>query len=372
MLTTFDRYLIQRYLHAFIVLFVSMLGLFVVIDGFTNVDAFQEGQESTRETLLWMGQYYGFQAIQFFDLTAPILSVLAMMIVFALLHKNSELHPVLAAGVPVYRLALPVMFGTLIVNGVVFANQELVIPAVSHHLQAARTEEKRDARPVEPLYDKSQIHIRGKNLSLEDRRLEKAEFILPVTPKIVREMTALKADEAIYFPKSESRPGGWLLRNVDPPYERIPFAEEGPHYVRRTQRAEDVFVLSDVGVNQLTNRSKNFRYLSTPQLIDRIRNPSTGLMSIRGPSLYFHSRLVRPLLGVLAVFVVVPLVLRRESRSLVANMALCGLVMGLLYGCGEVFRYLAHAHVIAPDLAAWSPAILTGGLGAWLSEVAQT
>jgi len=40
--TTFDRYLISRYLQIFLILFVSVFGLYVVIDGFSNVDEFQE------------------------------------------------------------------------------------------------------------------------------------------------------------------------------------------------------------------------------------------------------------------------------------------------------------------------------------------
>lgn len=372
MLTTFDRYLIGRYLYAFAVLFITTLGLYVVIDGFTNVDAFQMGQDSAADVLRWMAQYYGFQSIQFFSLTAPILSVLAMMIVFALLHKNSELQPVLAAGIPVYRLALPVLLGTAIVGVVTLVNQEVIIPRISHHLQGAREQEKTTARPVEPLYDNSQIHIRGRNLNLEERRLEDAEFILPTTPKLVREMTPLKAAEAIHFPATADREAGWLLRDAQPSYEQLPLTEDGKKVVRRTNRPKDVFVMSSVTIDQLTNRSKNYRYLSTPQLVERIRNPTTGFLSLRGQTLYFHNRIVRPLVGMLSVFIVVPLVLRRESRSLVANMALCGVVVGLLYGCGELFQYLSHARLIPPDLAAWTPAILTSALAAWLSELAQT
>ena len=46
--TTFDRYLIARYLQIFVILFVSMFGLFVVIDGFSNVDEFQEHSPRAR------------------------------------------------------------------------------------------------------------------------------------------------------------------------------------------------------------------------------------------------------------------------------------------------------------------------------------
>lgn len=371
MLTTFDRYLFRRYLQAVLILFVSTYGLYVVIDGFTNVDAFQQGNPTTAEVLQWVGTYYGFQAIPFFDRVLPFVSAVAIMITFALLRKQNELYPLLAAGIPVYRLTVPVMFGVVLVNVVALVNQEYVMPRFAYDLQADRTEKKRNAAAVEPLYDKARIYIGGKKLSLKQRRLEEAEFILPV-PHLVGELTSLKAPEAVYFPAQKDRPSGWLLRNVHPRYDDIPLTEAGRQYVRRTNRPEDLFVLSEVSIDELTNRSKNYQYLSTPQLLARIRHPSTGLISVRGQMLYFHTRLVRPLLGVLALFVVIPLVLRRESRSLVVNMALCAVVLGGLYGIGQFCQYLGYARLLTPDLAAWLPVIISGILAGWLRDVAQS
>ncbi|MFQ5733281.1 MAG: LptF/LptG family permease [Planctomycetaceae bacterium] len=370
MLTTFDRYLIKCYLSAFAILFVSTFGLFVVIDGFTNVDAFQQGKEGTAEVLRWMAAYYGIQSIEFFDLVAPVLSVVAMMVVLALLQKNSELHPILAAGVPVYRLVLPILAGAMVVSSVVVLNQEFVIPRLGHKLQSHRTEQQTE-RSVEPLYDfKTRIHIDGKRLNLDENRLSEAEFILPAN--LATELTALKAPRATYLEKSGERPRGWLLRNVQPSYDRVLLTEEGKKLVRRTNTPGDVFIITDVSIDQLSNRSKNFRFLSTRQLVQRIRNPSTGLNSIRSQTLFFHRRLVRPLLNVLAAFIVLPLVLRKESHSLVGNIALCALVMSTMYGAGYLFSYLGQVNFMPADLAAWSPAFISGGVGAWLSGVVQS
>jgi lipopolysaccharide export system permease protein len=370
-LTTFDRYLIKRYLHAFVILFVSTYGLFVVIDGFTNVDAFQEGKDSAADVLRWMGEYYGFQAIEFFDRIAAILSVIAMMVVFALLQKNSELQPILAAGVPVYRLVLPIALGAVVVNGVVICNEEFVIPRVAHRLQANRTEEKQ-THSVEPRYDyKTRIHIDGKSLNLEQNVIQQAEFILP-PPDLAKELTALTGDDAVYLDEADGRPAGWLLRGCPKQFEQLPLTDAGGRYVLRTSSPTELFIVSDVSIDQLSNRSRNYRYLSTVQLVRRIRNPSTGLSGIRTQRAYFHTRLVRPLLNVISVFIVIPLVLRRESRSLIVNMALCTLLLAVLYGVTLLFGYLGEKHLLAPDFAAWCPAILSAAAGAWLSDVVQT
>ncbi len=49
--TTFDRYLIARYLQIFVILYLSVFGLFVVIDGFSNVDEFQDHSTTHVELL---------------------------------------------------------------------------------------------------------------------------------------------------------------------------------------------------------------------------------------------------------------------------------------------------------------------------------
>lgn len=372
MLTTFDRYLLKRYLHAFVILFVSTYGLFVVIDGFTNVDAFQEGKDAAGDVLRWMAEYYWFQAIDFFDRIAAILSVIAMMVVFALLQKNGELQPLLAAGVPVYRLVLPIALGAAVVNGMVVCNEELVIPRVAPQLQANRTEERQDQHAVEPRYDyKTRIHIDGKSLNLEQKRINQAEFILP-PPDVATELTALKGEDAVYLNAAADRPSGWLLRNCQLKFGDLPLTKMGRKYVLRTSSPTEMFIVSDVSIDQLSNRSRNFRYLSTPQLVERIRNPSTGLAGIRSQRAFFHLRLVRPLLNVMSVFIVIPLVLRRESRSLIINMALCTLLLGVLYGVTQMFVYLGEKNLLAPDFAAWLPAMITAAAGAWLSDVVQT
>jgi len=106
-----------------------------------------------------------------------------------------------------------------------------------------------------------------------------------------------------------------------------------------------------VGQNEVLTL-QNYRYLSTPQLLLRIQNPSTGLISVRSQMLFFHKRLVRTLISLIAVILVVPLILRRESRSLVANMAVCALVRGMLYGVKYLFGYLGQVNIITLDLAA--------------------
>ena len=83
MFTTFDRYLLGRMLHTFGVFLVATYGLYIVIDLFTNIDAFQlvaqraadraalsGGAEWSDQAVFWdmskrIGMYYSFRLSEF-------------------------------------------------------------------------------------------------------------------------------------------------------------------------------------------------------------------------------------------------------------------------------------------------------------------
>lgn len=370
--TTFDRYLLRRYLHVFAILMVSVYGLFVVIDGFTNIDEFQQVSDDALAIIQMMCRYYAYQFSAFFDMVGAILSAVAVIVVFGLLQKNSEIAPILAAGVPTFRLVRPFLLGTILVNCLILANQEFLIPRIAHVLQADRTQSGDAGKTVEPIYDyETHIRIDGKELFVEDQRLDGANFVLPV-PEVAFDLTTLNAQEATFHKKSGDQPAGWHLKNVTPPFAELTLTTVGQRIVLPRENPDDVFVVTDISFDQLSNRNTAYKYVGTQELIRRIRNPAFGTASVRGQIIHLHSRLVTPIANVLCIFVAVPLILRKESRGLVTNMAICAGVLGGIYGLTEGFLYCGRVNWIPADLAAWCSPILTGSLGAWLHEITQT
>ncbi|MGH7200065.1 MAG: LptF/LptG family permease [Planctomycetaceae bacterium] len=371
MFTTFDRYLLRRFLAVFVILFLSTYGLFVVIDGFTNVDGFQEGADGAGQVMSRMAAYYAYQASLFLNMIGAILAEISVMVVFTLLVRGSELHPILASGVPTYRLLAPVLAGVMFVTLAMMANQELVMPRIAHELQAPRDQDKKGAHEVEPIYDAALILIGGKELFPLERKMIDAEFVLPV-PTIVGDLTNLKAAEAEYREETAERPGGWILRNVTPRFDEIDLTDTGRQIVLCDGNPSEVFVVTDVSYDLLYNRNRGYKFVSTPELVERIRNPSTGTAPVRGQLLHLHTRLTQPLLNLSVALCAVPLIVRRESRSLVGNLAACTGVMGVLLAVLQGFLYLGSVNLLNPDLAAWAPVIVCGTLAAYLTGVVQT
>jgi lipopolysaccharide export system permease protein len=370
---TFDRYLLSRYFHIFVVFFIAAMGLYVVADGFTNLDGFQQaaGEQGTLKLLALMGKHYVYHSSLIFELAGPTLAVMSAMCALALSLKHGEVHPLLAAGVPLYRLSLPFVFGVLCINGAMTANQEWVLPRIAPHLQIAHGETASDAQGIEPAWDsRMTVFVSGQKLFLDRRMIQKAAFRL--RDPLVQEQVTVLAEEATWIPEHKGRAAGWMLTHAKPRFEDLKVTAEGQQIVLPQQAPDSVFICSDLSFDQLYNRSTSYRYLSTQQLIWRIRRPSAGLSVRRAQLMSLHERLTRPILTLIGIFLVMPLIARRERMSLVTNVAVCMATVGLVYAAAQGMLMLGSTGWLRPELCTWLPLGAGGVLCAWLSPLART
>ena len=373
-MTTIDRYLLGRFWHVFGIGYVATVGLFVVFDGFTNIDAFQDrsGGGSSLTVLARMAEFYSYQSLVMFEMVGPILTVIATMVVFSLLVKNRELHPMLSAGVPSARLVFPMLIGALVVNGLLMFNQEVLLPAVADELLKPIGSGSQDTQRVYVRRDfSSHIEVSGEGLILADHKLLHPEFLLPA-PDINSEIITLRAEHAIYHRKTKHRPAGWHLKQATPEFAQLRLTTPGQKVVLPLSEPDELFVVTDVGSEQLSGMTSAYRYQSSWELVERLRNPSFSTMTARSQVLHLHERMTRPLGNLLAVCLAVPLVLRRESFSIITNLAVCCGAMLFLMALAQMSNYLGRIHWLPLDFAVWLPLIVCGGMVAWFSDRMQT
>lgn len=373
MFTTFDRYLFDRFIYAFVALFIASVGLFAVVDGFMNLDAFQKevGENGSVALLLSMGRHYLIHSAVLFDLLGPTACVLAVLTTMGLLMKHGELHPLLAAGVPTYRLAVPFVAGVLVVNVLMIANQEYIIPRVAAELQGNHGSAADDSQSVDAQYDpQTWIYTSASGLRLQDRTLTRPEFLL--TALHSEETCKLTGESARFFPAAGKRPAGWLIRKPQPLFDSLRLTDEGRKTVFRHPQSGGIFIVSGLTADQLYNRGGGYRYLTTPELIQRIRLPAGSLSSSRAYVMHLHSRFTRPIITLIGVFLVLPLIARREKMSLVRNVAVCMATLGIVYGACLGGQLLGQSLILKPEIAAWAPLMFGGSLCAWFTGVVRT
>jgi lipopolysaccharide export system permease protein len=125
-----DRYLGRAQLHAFVVVFVSLMGLYFVFDAFTNMDEFGAYAQKAGGLARVLAAYYGPRVLWFFDATSPIISLASAMFALSWLERHNELTALLAAGVTRWRIARPVLVFSAVVAVLAAANREFVLPGI--------------------------------------------------------------------------------------------------------------------------------------------------------------------------------------------------------------------------------------------------
>ncbi len=373
---TFDRYLLRSFAHVFAACFLSLFGLMVIIDVLENLDDFLARNAEQGSGPFGLAQsivsFYGVQSIFFLDRAGPALLVISVMVVLILFQRSGELHPLLAAGVPMYRILLPIMGAAAAVSGALSLNQEYVIPQFAHAAFAARGGGDSARVRVESIYDNaSRISIDGRNLRMAEKTIEQAIFILP-GKSIAFDLTILNAEKAVHCPATAKHKAGWKLTGVKPRYRDLQLTEAGLTIVHPGDADDEVFVVTAVTCDQLYKRGSSYALLSTAELMDRIHSPAFGPETVHRLIVHLHGRFVQPLLNVITVLLIIPLMVRRESTGLVVDSALCAVVLAAFFGTVYGAAYLGQTHLVPPDMAAWIPVVFGGSLSAWYSGVVRT
>lgn len=371
-MTILDRYLLKRFVQVYLIAFISLYGLYVVVETFTNADDFLNGEGGPLVMLREIAVYFSYRISYMFDKIGGILTVMSAMVTLSLLLRHGELNPVLSAGVPTYRLIIPILWGALFVSVCMGANRELLIPRIAGQLQMSPGANKTTNDDLEPTLDvASLIHISGKRLNFANQSIELADFGLPPAKVTEERLITLHAKQALWKPNEYRRPG-WLLKGVDTDFSRLNLTKFGRTVVYAGQSPQDVFIATDVGFDRLYNRDRNFELLSTFDLMRRMRSHSFTRVSIRKQSLHLHSRIIRPVLDLLMVVLGLPLIIRRGAAGLITNLAFCSLALGGVFAIDQGCAYLGAANMMAPDLAAWIPVIVAGTASAWVSGFIRT
>ena len=364
-MATFDRYLLRIFLKVLLVCFVSMTGLFIVIDAFNNLDEFLSygRQEGSLASVLF--DYYSARVPWFFDRTAGLLALIAAMFAVTWLQRTQELTALLAAGIPKSRIIRMLVAAAVVVSLLGAFNRELVIPALRERLSRNAQDWKgTNARRLEPMRDnQAGLLIHGRYTYASQQRIELPNLLFdrPV-PGFGQK---LMAKDAFYRAPEGDRPGGYLLVDVQAPddIDKLPsLLVEGRPVVLSSSdtpwlKPGECFVASNIDFEQLAGGGSWRRLSSTPELIAGLRNPSLdfGLDA----KVTIHSRLVQPVLDVTLFFLGLSLVLAHDNRNVFLAAGQCLLVVVFFMFVIAACQMLGNrGYLLSPALAAWLPLFL--------------
>ena len=360
-----DRYLLRQFLWTFVICYVSLTGLYIVLDAFTNLEEFLRYTHKGGGVLSIMGSHYSYRGIWFFDRFAGLLTLIAAMFTVTWIQRHNEMTALMSAGVSRIRVVAPVIGVAIAIAILAAANRELVIPRFREQL-ARRPKDLvgEVAQKLKSQYDnRTRILFRGKATFADRKRIEEPDFLLPTSLSDYGRL--LVAENAFYKPPDKNHPGGYLLDKVKKPRHldtKPSLVLNGepvivtPHDAPDWLRPDQCFVASDVRFEQLTSEDAWQEYSSTADLIAGLHNPSLGYRAKARVAV--HGRLVQPFLDVALLFLGLPLVLRRGDRNVFIAIGIAAVVVAVFMLVVMASHYLGSVSSLSPAFAAWAPLML--------------
>lgn len=356
-----DWLLIKGYFKSYAICLTSLLTLYVVVDLFMHLDDFSgHNARGLRDVVYRVGCYYGYRMPQFFDRMCEAIVLLAAMFTVAMMQRNNEQVPLLSAGVSTRRIVAPVLVCACVMLGLTVLNQELLIPRIGDKLALDRDDPDGDKETAaRPFFEPNGVHLEGERAVRGTKTVRNFRCLIP--DKITGNQIHITAREAEYQPEEKR----WVLVGCTPTnVEAIPSLLEvkdvGRYYLH-TKHADFEAMVRDPKWFNMTSTWKLFRELQRPE--------STRLAAI---AVQFHTRLTRPLLGVVLVLLGLSVILRDQNRNVFVSSGLCLALCGVFFAVMHACKMLGDNELISPALAAWLPVLCFGPFAVVMFDAVHT
>jgi len=138
-----DRYIIRQFLVNYLVLLAVLMLLIIMLDLIFNLDEFVQVAERVEDAGAWskfaavVGAIFNFywpKVFLFFIYAAGVLPIGAAGFTLAGMIRNRELTAMLAGGVSLYRVALPLLLVGCVLSCLTLIDYELIVPRLREKL----------------------------------------------------------------------------------------------------------------------------------------------------------------------------------------------------------------------------------------------
>lgn len=119
-----DRYILREFLKILVLVLVSVMALFVVVD-YTEIASDVRTNDIRIHTLLY---YYRFLIFQVLHWALPISVLVATLVTFGMLSKNNEVTALKSGGISLYRVAVPIVVVAGVMSLLAYLLLDFVLP----------------------------------------------------------------------------------------------------------------------------------------------------------------------------------------------------------------------------------------------------
>lgn len=354
-----DKYIAKNFIVGYLITFCVLMGLFIVVDLFINLDEFAEHSDiGTAGVLQNIWTYYSAQSILWFRDLAGIITVVAATFSLARLTTNNELVAVLASGVSLKRVMAPIVFLAILLTGLLVLDQEYAIPKFANQLVRAHDAVREDeAYEVWFMSDEAGSLFCTNQYDEKTKTMRRPTIILRESPGgLIYEVTGkIEADSATYNTKSK----GWDLVNGS--LRKIARGDMKAGIVLKPDPVE--FYPTDLTPQDIPlRRQENYKsLLSFRQLRNLVRKKGTPVKDQAELYLQQHSRITKPIINLVMLLVALPVLVCRDPKmmksAIMTSFGITAACFVVTFVC-DMMATEVFLGQIRPELWAWATVII--------------
>jgi lipopolysaccharide export system permease protein len=383
MLRILDRQRLWAFTKAYFTCYTSLVGLWIVLDAFSNLDEFMKRADGFTELINVMGRYYLVHQALYFDSLGSVIGMMAAIFTVTWMQRNNEHLAMLAAGVSTHRAIRPMLFASVVVSCFSVANQEYTIPHYAEELQKSHDDDGLMKVQVPSHYDERGIMVDGSEADRATKTIiNRFNATIPYT--VFGTIRKIEAKQATYI--GEDHPtapikGGWLIRgaSVDPPVDPellepgasiLTLVKDPTGFPRQWSeqpitKGETYFLKTSLSFKVMTRKIGWYKYATMVELFDGLTDPGSESSDRAEVITHLHLRVLRPVLAMTLLFMSLPLVLSGYGRNMFINLGFSLGNSALFYVALLLCEYLGSNEVLIPSLSAWLPLFAFALLATW-------
>jgi LPS export ABC transporter permease LptG/LPS export ABC transporter permease LptF len=359
-----DEYVVMEFLKTFLLVLFGFVVLMLVFTFFDLVSDILRNHIP----LSTVGQYLVNLTPDMLYQIAPLAVLIAVLVTFGVLNRNSELIAMKATGISLYRLVVPIVSIAAILSVSLFLFDEYYLPQANRKQEALRNIIK--GRPPQTVLHPENNWIFGQAGAGEQGRIFYYEFFDPVRNEFAN-LSVFEFDPATFALSRRifasraiwnANLNSWVFEDGwQRDFEGATVSEDGYHAFDQTSFAEMHEEPGYFKKESLQSQEMNFEQLD--HYINDLRQSGFDTMVLR---VALWHKLAYPLIAIVMAVLAIPFALSMGRRGSLTGIAVAIFVALTYFVADSLFGAMGNHNYLPAALAAWSPDILFGLTGGYL------
>ena len=357
-----DEYVVREFLFMFLLVLLGFVLLMLVFTVFELLGDILRNHIA----LATVGEYLVNLTPDMLYQITPLAVLIAVLVTFGVLNRNSEIVAMKATGISLYRLVVPVVSIAAILAVSLFLFDQFYLPQANQRQEALRSIIK--GRPPQTFLHPEQTWIFGEPRAGEPGRIFHYQFFDPESNQFANlsvfefDPSTFALSRRIFATRAswDSGTGAWRFkdgwqRDIDGPkvseyneFKQTFFSEihEDPSYFKEEKK-----------------QSQEMNFGQLDRYIGDLRQSGFDTMRLR---VELWRKLAYPLIAVVMAVLAIPFALSMGRRGSLTGIAVAIGVALAYFVFNGFFEALGNVNYLPAALAAWSSDILFGLVGGYL------